>query len=88
MDNGINDEDGCVGGGRGIDDASKVLETTTGAARIWGQRQRLRRRDDRPEELATTTKSLEDEYDPKVSTTTTDASAEEAEETTRLRERP
>ena len=37
--------------------------------------------------MATTTEALVDKYDPEDSTTTTEASVEEAEDTTRLRER-
>ena len=59
----------------------------TEAERIWGRRRRLWRRDDGPKELATTTEASTEEYDPKVSTTITEVSAEEAEEMTRLRER-
>ena len=54
---------------------------------IQGRRQRLRRRDDGPDELATTTKASTEEYEPKVSTTRTEASIEEAEEITRPSER-
>ena len=45
------------------------------------------RRDDRPEELATTMEALTEEDDPKVLTTTTEASIEEAEYTMRPSER-
>ena len=48
---------------------------------------RLMRRDDRPEELVTTTEASAEEDKPKVSTTTTDSSLEEAEYKTRLSER-
>ena len=48
------DDDGGFGGGLGIDDVSKGLETTTEAESIRGQRRRLRHHDDRPEELVTT----------------------------------
>ena len=54
---------------------------------IPGRRQRLRRHDDRPEELATTMEASEDKNEFEELTMTTEASAEEAEETTRLRER-
>ena len=83
----IDEKNGGAGGGRGIDEASKGLERTTEAARIWGQRQRLRRRDDGPDELATTTEASSEEYAPEELTTTTEASEEEAEETTRLNKR-
>ena len=79
----LSDDDGDVGRGRGIHDASKGLETTTEASRIYGQRQRLQRCDDGPEELATTTEGSEAEDELEVSTTTAEASDEEAEETTR-----
>ena len=36
MASGIDDDDGGVGGGRGIDDASEGSETTMEAARIRG----------------------------------------------------
>ena len=83
----IDDNNEGVGGGRGIDDASEGSETTTKAARIRGQRGRLRRSDGGPEELSTTTEASEEEDYPDDSTKTTEASAEEAEETTRLSER-
>ena len=54
---------------------------------VQGQLRRLRSRDDRPEELKTTAEALAEEYEPEVSTKTTEASAEEAEETTRPSER-
>ena len=54
---------------------------------IWGRQQRLRRRDDGPEELATTMEASAEEDDPEVSTMITEASAEGAEETTRPSER-
>ena len=66
---------------------SEVSETTKEAARIWGQWHRLRRRDDEPEELATTIEALDEEDYPEVLTTTTEVSAEEIEETTHLSER-
>ena len=47
-----------VGIGRGINDASKELETTTGALSTQGRQWRLRRHDDRPDELATTAEAL------------------------------
>ena len=50
---------------------------------IQGQQRRLWRCDNRPEELATTMEDLAEENDPEVLTATTQASAEEAEETTR-----
>ena len=55
------DEDRGVGRELGIDDASEGSETTTEAARIQGQRQRLWRCDDRPGELATTTQASSEE---------------------------
>ena len=73
---GLSKDDGGVNRGRGIYDVSEVLETTTEASGIWGRRQRLRRRYDRPEELATTTGALAEEDEPEVSTTTMEASAE------------
>ena len=54
---------------------------------IWGRRRRLRRRNDRPEELATNMEASSEEDYTKVFTTTTEASIEEAENTTRLSER-
>ena len=63
MDHGIDDDDGGVGGGRGIDNASERLETTMEAARIWGRRRRLRRCDDGPEELVTMTKKSVEKYE-------------------------
>ena len=51
---GLIDNDGGVSRGRGIHDASDGLETTAEALRIQVQQQRLRRRDDWLEELATT----------------------------------
>ena len=68
-----------------MDNASKGLETTEEAARIRGKRRRLRRRDDGPDELATTTEASEDKSE--ESTTTNKVSAEETEEPTRLSER-
>ena len=53
---------------------SKGLETTTGAERIQGQQQRLRRCYYVPEELAKTTEASEEEDEPEVSMTTTEAS--------------
>ena len=50
---------------------------------IWGRQQRLRRRDDRPGELATTSEALTEEDETKDLTTTTEASVEEEEETMR-----
>ena len=46
---GLSNNDGGVGRGRGIDDASEVLETTTEMSRIWEQQRRLWRCDDGPE---------------------------------------
>ena len=75
---GIDDNDGGVGGGQRIDNASEGLETTMEAVRIQGrQRRRLRRRNDRPKELATTTEASEEEDETEVLTTTTEALAEE-----------
>ena len=54
---------------------------------IWGRQQRLMRCNDRPEELATTTKASVEKDEPEVLTTATDASIEEAEDKTRLSER-
>ena len=45
------------------------------------------RRDDRPEELSTTTEASVEEDDPEVLTTTMEASIKEAKDTTRLSER-
>ena len=59
---------------------SKGLEIQ---GRLW----RLRRRNDGPEELATTTEASTEEDKPKVSTTIMEASDEKAEETTRPSER-
>ena len=44
---------------------------------IQGRRQRLLRRDEGPEKLATTTGASAEEEDPEVSKTTTEASNEE-----------
>ena len=74
----LSNDNGGVGRGQGIYDASKILETTTEALRIQGQQRRLRRLDDGPEELATTTEALAEEYEPEVSATTTEALAEES----------
>ena len=77
---GLRNDDGGVGRGRGKEYAYEGLEKPMEWARIWGQRRRLQRRNDRPEKLATTTEaSVEEDY-PEVSTKTTDASAEESEE--------
>ena len=84
---GISDDNRGVGRGQGIDNASELLETTTEVARILGQRQRMRRCNDSPEELATTTKASAENDNPENSTRMTKALAEEAEETTLLRER-
>ena len=54
---------------------------------IWGQRRRLWRRNDGPEELTTMTEASTEEYEPEVLTTKTKASAEEEEETMRPSER-
>ena len=75
---GLSNNDGGVGIGKGIDDASNGLKTTTEFSVIQGRKWRLKHRDDEPEELATTTKALAEEDDPEFSTTTTEASAEEA----------
>ena len=53
------------------------------AARIRGRRRRLQSRDDGLDKLATTTEASAEEYEPEVSTTTMEASKEEAEERTR-----
>ena len=47
------------------------------AKRIWGQRQRIRRHDDGPEELATTTEASSEKDEPEDLTTTTEALSEE-----------
>ena len=65
---------------------SEISETTTEAARIWGQKRRLWRCNDKPEKLATMTEALVEKYDPEESTKMTKALAEEGEETTRLKE--
>ena len=75
---GLSDNDGGVGRGQGIDDASDGLETTTEFSIIQGRKRRLKHRDDGPEELATTTEALAEEDDPEFLTITTEASAEEA----------
>ena len=49
QDRRLRDDDGGVGRGRGIDDGSKRLETTTEASRIQGQQLMLWRRDHRPD---------------------------------------
>ena len=46
---GLTYNNGGVEVGQGIVDTFKESETTTEAERIWGQRRRLRRCDDRPE---------------------------------------
>ena len=79
----ISNDGGGVGRGRGIDDASEELETTTKAMRIKGRRPRLRRCNDWTAELATTTKELAEEDEPEVLTTTMEASDEEAKYKTR-----
>ena len=76
----MDDNDEGVGEGQEIKNVSKGLE-------IWGQQRRLLRRDDGPQELATTTEASEEEDETKVLTTTTEASIEEAEDITRLSER-
>ena len=80
---GLRDNDKDIGRGKGIDNASEGSETTNEMLRIEVQRQRLQRRHDGTEKLATTTEASVEEDDPKVLTTTTDVSAEEAEETMR-----
>ena len=84
---GLSNDDGGVGRGRGVDDLSKGLETTAEAARIQGQQKRLRSRDDRPGELATTTEALLEKDERGESTTKTEVLAEESDETTHLIER-
>ena len=79
------------------EDDPKDSRTTTEAStedvegtthpRIWGQQLSLRRRDDGPELLATSTEALAEEDEPKDSTTKKDALGEEAEETKRPSER-
>ena len=54
---------------------------------IQGRRRRLRRCDEGPEELVTTTEALEEEDEPEVLAMKTEAYAEEAEKTTRPSER-
>ena len=71
---GLNNDDGGIGRGRGIDDASKGSETTTGAARIRGRQRRMRSCDDGPEELVTTTEASVEKDEPKDLTTTIEAS--------------
>ena len=51
-----------------------------------GRRRRLRRRNNRPGELATMTEASAEEDEPEASTTKTEALAEEVEETMRLSE--
>ena len=51
----LSKNEGGVGRGQGIYDASEGLETTTEVSRIQGRQRRLRRRDDGLEELDTTT---------------------------------
>ena len=84
---GLRDYGRVVGRRRGIENASEGLEMTTKAAMIRGQQRRLQSRNDGPEELATTTEASIEKDNPEDSTTTAEALAEEAEETTRLRER-
>ena len=57
----LSNNNGIVVIGRGIDNASEGSETTTEAARIRGQRRRLRRHDVGPEKLVTTTEALAEE---------------------------
>ena len=59
----------------------------SGVSKIQGQRQRLRHRNDRPEELLDVKEELTEENYPEVSTTTTEASDEEVEEKTCWSER-
>ena len=70
----LSNNEGGIGKGRWICDASEGLETTTEVSRIQGQQHRLRRQDDRPEELKTMTEALSEENKPEVLTTTTEAS--------------
>ena len=65
----------------------KGLDTTTETAKIRGQQRRLWRRDNKPEELAKSAEALAEEYEPKDWMAMTEASVEEAEETTRPSER-
>ena len=83
---GFSNDDRGVGRGQGIGNASEGLETTTEAARIWVQQNRLRRCNDRPEEFVATTEASAERNEPEELTTTMETSAEEAEETTRLSE--
>ena len=78
MARGINDDDNDEGvsGGQGIDDLSMGSE-------ILGRQWRMRRCNDRPEELVTTTNAFSEEDEPEVLTRITEVLAEEAEETTR-----
>ena len=69
MSCGIDDNNGITGRGQRIDDVSERLE-------IQGQKRRLRRRNDRPEELAITTEALAEEDNPKILTAKMEASAE------------
>ena len=63
MARGIEDENGGVGGRQGIDNASEGSGMTTEVKRVQVHRRRLRRRDDGPEKLATTTEaSAEKDY--------------------------
>ena len=55
------------------------------AARIWGRRLRLRQIYDDPKELETSEEASEEKDDSEKSTITTEAYAEELEETTLLR---
>ena len=81
----LGDDKRCVVRGLAIDDVYEGLETTSEAARIWGQRWRLRHCNDRPEELATMSVVSAEKDDPDDLATTTKDLAEEAEETTRQR---
>ena len=74
---GLSDDNGGVGRGQGIDRASEGLVTTTDTYRVQGQPWRPWRRNDGTEKFATNTEALAEEDDPKVSTTTTEASDEE-----------
>ena len=55
---GISNNNRDVGRGQVIDYAPEVLEITTEAARIQGQKRILQRCNDRPEKLAITTEAL------------------------------
>ena len=65
MARGIDDDDnGGVGKGQGIDDASEGSETTTEAVRTWGRQRRLRRRNYGSAELVTTAETLAEKDEP------------------------